>query len=133
MKIIHDAIRFPVTTAVGVILLVMFGALALARIPVQLTPTVEEPQVTVVTIWPGASPQEIEREIVDEQEEQLKSLDGLVEMESESHDSFGQIVLTFQVGTDLDGRLIGRGPRQRRPNRYIKLHRGPVTGRRTCT
>ncbi|MFQ5351148.1 MAG: efflux RND transporter permease subunit, partial [Thermoanaerobaculia bacterium] len=51
----------------------MFGALALTRIPVQLTPTVEEPQVSVMTVWPGASPLEIEREIVDEQEEQLKS------------------------------------------------------------
>ncbi len=71
MKIIHDAIRFPVTTAVGVILLVLFGSIALTRIPVQLTPNVEDPEITVSTIWPGASPQEIEREMVDEQEEEL--------------------------------------------------------------
>ena len=38
---------------------------------------------------PGASPQEVEREIVDEQEEQLKSLEGLVRMESSSADSMG--------------------------------------------
>ena len=49
MRIIHEAIRYPVTTAVGVILLVMFGAIALFRLPIQLTPTVEDPIVTVST------------------------------------------------------------------------------------
>ncbi len=106
MKIVQDAIRFPVTTAVGVILLVLFGTLALNRIPVQLTPNVEDPEITISTFWPGASPQEVEREIVDEQEEQLKSLQGLVKMESSSADSNGSITLTFQVGTDIDGALL---------------------------
>jgi HAE1 family hydrophobic/amphiphilic exporter-1 len=84
MTLVRDAIRYPVTTAVGVILLVLFGTLALFRIPVQLTPDVDEPNITVSTVWPGASPQEIEREIVEEQEEQLKSLEGLLRMESSS-------------------------------------------------
>jgi HAE1 family hydrophobic/amphiphilic exporter-1 len=106
VKIIDAAVRFPVTTAVGVIFLVLFGVLALFRIPVQLTPTVEEPEVNVTTFWPGASPQEVEREIIDEQEEQLKSLEGLLRMESSSSDSFGTINLTFPVGTDADAALL---------------------------
>ena len=106
MKIIASAIKFPVSTAVGVILLVLFGVLALYRIPIQLTPDVDEPNITVTTIWPGASPQEIEREIVDEQEEQLKSLEGLLELESTSSDSQGTITLTFPVGTDIDAALL---------------------------
>ena len=106
MKIIQDAIRFPVTTAVGVILLVLFGVLAMLRLPVQLTPDVEEPKITVRTFWPGASPEEVEREIVDEQEEQLKSIEGLIRLESESTDSSGSVILTFQVGTDLDAALL---------------------------
>jgi HAE1 family hydrophobic/amphiphilic exporter-1 len=106
MKIVQHAIRFPVTTAVGVILLVLFGTLALNRIPVQLTPNVEDPEITISTFWPGASPQEVEREIVDEQEDQLKTLEGLVKMESSSSDSFGSITLTFQVGTDIDSALL---------------------------
>ena len=106
MTIVKDAIRYPVTTAVGVLLIVLFGGLALFRIPVQLTPDVDEPNITVSTIWPGASPQEIEREIVDEQEDQLKSLEGLLRMESTSSDSQGQIALTFPVGTDIDAALL---------------------------
>ena len=106
MKVVESAIRFPVTTAVGAILLCLFGGIALFRIPVQLTPTVEEPEVSVQTFWPGASPQEVEREIVDEQEEQLKGLEGLLRMESTSSDSSGQITLTFEPGMDLDVALL---------------------------
>ena len=106
MKIIENAIRFPVTTAVGVILLVLFGVIGFFRLPIQLTPTVQEPEVTVTTVWPGASPQEVEREIVDEQEEQLKGLEGLTKMESSSADSLGTVTLTFQVGTDLDAAVL---------------------------
>jgi len=106
VKVIEQAIRYPVTTAVGVILIVMFGAIALLRLPVQLTPDVVDPVITVSTIWPGASPVEIEREIVQQQEEQLKSLEGLVKMESQSSDSSGSITLTFQVGEDLDSALL---------------------------
>ena len=126
MKIIDGAIRKPVTTAVGAILLVMFGALALARIPVQLTPTVEEPQVSVMTLWPGASPLEIEREIVDEQEEQLKSLEGLVEMTSSSSDSVGQISLKFVTGTDLDTALLKVSNRLEQVPRYPDTAEKPI-------
>jgi len=106
MKLIEQAIASPVKTAVGVILLVLFGGLAFFGISVQLTPTVEQPQITVNTIWPGASPGEIEREIVDEQEEQLKSLDGLLKMESSSADSLGSVQLTFPVGSDKEANLL---------------------------
>jgi len=106
VKLIEGAIRYPVSTTVGVILVVLFGSIALFRIPIQLVPNVDEPKVTVSTVWPGASPQEIEREIVDEQEEQLKSLEGLVKLESSSSDSVGTITLTFQVGTPLDTALL---------------------------
>ncbi|MDX1583229.1 MAG: efflux RND transporter permease subunit, partial [Thermoanaerobaculia bacterium] len=106
MKVVESSIKYPVTTTVGAILLVLFGGIALARIPIQLTPTVETPEISVRTFWPGASPQEIEREIVDEQEEQLKSLEGLQKMESTSSDSVGQVTLTFLPGTDVDSALL---------------------------
>jgi HAE1 family hydrophobic/amphiphilic exporter-1 len=106
MKLVETAIRSPVKTAVGVILLLMFGILAVAGIPVQLTPTVEEPLISVQTFWPGASPGEVEREIIDEQEEQLKGLDGLIKMSSSSQDSFGTINLLFAVGSDKSANLL---------------------------
>jgi len=106
MKIIDASIRYPVSTAVGVILLVLFGTLSLFRIPVQLTPNVDEPEITVTTIWPGASPHEVEREIVQEQEDQLKGVEGVIKIESQSFESRAQVTLTFQTGTDLDTALL---------------------------
>ncbi|MGQ0792739.1 MAG: efflux RND transporter permease subunit [Deltaproteobacteria bacterium] len=106
MKIIAESIKNPISVLVGVILVLLFGFIALYKIPVQLTPDVEKPQITVSTAWPGGSPQEVETEIVREQEEELKTVEGLVEMTSESSDSLGNIVLQFRVGTDLDAALV---------------------------
>ncbi|MBI4462667.1 MAG: efflux RND transporter permease subunit [Acidobacteria bacterium] len=126
MKIIESAIRYPVTTAVGVILLVLFGTIALFRIPIQLTPNVDEPQITVRTFWPGASPYEIEREITQEQEEQLKGVEGLTKLESQSFENFGQVILTFQVGTDLDTALLKVSNRLEQVRRYPEDADKPV-------
>ncbi|MDA1214419.1 MAG: efflux RND transporter permease subunit, partial [Planctomycetota bacterium] len=101
MDLIHFAVHNPVKVAVGVIFAVLFGMLALWETPIQLTPDVTEPEVTVTTVWPGASAQEIEREIIEEQEEQLKSVEGLKEFKSQSTDSTGTIVLKFEVGSSL--------------------------------
>ena len=105
-SILRTMIARPVTAICIALLLVLFGALALVRMPVQLTPQVEAPQVTVSTVWPGASPFEVEREIVLRQEEQLENLDSLLRMESSSSDGLGTIELTFTLGTELDVALL---------------------------
>ena len=68
MNVVRFSIEKPVTVVVGVILVVLFGWIGLTKLPYQLSPTVIEPEITVTTIWPGATPYEIEREIIEEQE-----------------------------------------------------------------
>ncbi len=106
MKLVDTAIKKPVSVTVGVILVLLFGLVSLLRIPIQLTPNVDLPEISVETVWRGASPLEIEREIVDAQEEELKNLEGLEEMTSESRDSQGTIHLLFEIGTDKDDALL---------------------------
>jgi len=101
MNFIKFSLDNPVKLTVSVFLAVLFGVIAYLATPVQLTPDVVEPEITISTVWPGASAQEVEREIIDEQEEQLKSVEGLEEFKSESSDSSGSITLKFAVGTDL--------------------------------
>ncbi|MDG2105526.1 MAG: efflux RND transporter permease subunit [Pirellulaceae bacterium] len=96
----------PVKVAVGVILVVMFGLIAAFQMPMQLSPEVERPVISIRTNWRGASPQEIEKEIVNEQEEQLKSVAGVVRMTSESSDSRAEVELEFAVGTDMKEALL---------------------------
>ena len=80
--------------------------LALFRVPIQLTPTVQRPVVNVTTVWPGASPEEVEKEIVQKQEKYLKSVEGVLEMTSTSNDSRGTVSLEFEIGTDLTQALV---------------------------
>ena len=51
MKLVDASIKNPITVIVGVILLVMFGLIALLRIPVQLTPNVDKAEITVITSY----------------------------------------------------------------------------------
>jgi HAE1 family hydrophobic/amphiphilic exporter-1 len=106
MNLVHSAIRYPVSTAVGVLLVVLFGSVALVKLPVQLAPDVEKHEVTVDTRWPGGSPREVEREIIDEQEEQLKGVEGLEKMFSESSYGQGKVILRFPTGTNTDTALL---------------------------
>ncbi len=106
MQLIGSFVRNPVKVSVGVLLTALFGLVALDRMPMQLTPEVQRPTITVETRWPGASPQEVEREIILEQEEQLKTVEGVVRLMSESADSKGTITLEFQVGTNMEESLL---------------------------
>jgi HAE1 family hydrophobic/amphiphilic exporter-1 len=106
MNLIQSAIRYPVTTTVGVLFIVLFGVVSLLRLPIQLTPDVTKEEITVDTRWSGASSHEIEREIIDEQEEQLKGVQGLEKMFSQSSFGSGKITLEFPAGTDTDASLL---------------------------
>ncbi len=99
MKIVDTAVRQPVTVAVGVILVVLVGLVGLQRIPIQLTPNVEDTIVAVTTFWEGASPQEVEQEVVDSQEEKLQGIANLEAITSTSQQSTGTVRLEFATGT----------------------------------
>ncbi|MEZ6135530.1 MAG: efflux RND transporter permease subunit [Pirellulaceae bacterium] len=106
MPLIDFFVHNPAKVVVGVLLMALFGVVALLRMPMQLTPEVQTPTITVETRWPGASPQEVEQEIIVEQEEQLKGVEGLTKMSSESSDSVGRITLEFLVGTKMQQSVV---------------------------
>jgi len=106
MNPIRFSIEKPVSVIVGIIFVVLFGWIGLTSMPYQLSPTVIEPEITVTTTWPGATPYEIEREIIEEQEKILKGIPGLFEMVSSSFNNQGTVTLKFSIGTDVDGALL---------------------------
>ncbi|MFK5893706.1 MAG: efflux RND transporter permease subunit [Pseudomonadota bacterium] len=106
MNIIQFSLHKPVSVAVAVIMLVMFGLLSLQQLPQQLTPNVVEAKISVVTLWPGASPREIEQEIINEQELVLKNTPGITSYESKSQDNIGTVTLTFKIGADINKALL---------------------------
>jgi len=106
MNIIQFSLHKPVSIAVAVIMLIMFGLIAVQQLPQQLTPNVIEAKISVVTAWPGASPREIEQEIINEQELVLKNTPGITSYESKSQDNLGTVTLTFKIGADINKALL---------------------------
>ena len=106
MDIIKYSLHKPVTITVAVILILLFGLLALQQLPLQLTPNVSEAKISILTAWPGASPREIEQDIIEEQELVLKNTPGLIIYESKAQDNLGTITLTFRLGTNIDKALL---------------------------
>lgn len=105
MDLVRLAIQRPVGVVVAVVLVVMFGLIGVGSIPIQLTPTVDRPIVTVTTNWPGRSPQEVVDEITKEQEERLKNVSNLKSMRSLSSEGSASITLEFYIGTNIDRAL----------------------------
>ncbi len=105
MDPIRFAIENPVKIAVGVILVLLFGLISLTTVPVQLTPDIDRPVVTVRTEWPGRSPEEVEETILVEQETKLKAIQGLYKMTSRAILGRAMITLEFNVGFDMSRAL----------------------------
>ncbi len=106
MKLIELAVRRPVAVLSIVLMSVLLGWLALTTIPIQLTPDVRKPLIIVQTTWRGASPAEIEREIVIPLEEVFKGLEGLERMEARASRNRGQIIMEFNVDVDRDKAVV---------------------------
>jgi len=106
VNIVKLAIDRPVAVIAAVLLVVLFGMVALSRIPIQLTPDVNRPVITVTTEWFGAAPAEIEREIINQQEEEFAGLEGLVSITSSAQHGRGRITLEFGIGTNMDHALL---------------------------
>ncbi len=107
MKLIDFCIRNPVTVMVGVLLGLLFGVIGLLRLPVQLIPTVDRPEITVETEYRGAAPLEVEREITDRMEEKLNAVESLKEMTSASIEGKSTVILKFDWGTNKDIARLG--------------------------
>ncbi|MBW1907553.1 MAG: efflux RND transporter permease subunit, partial [Deltaproteobacteria bacterium] len=120
------AIQRPISVVVGIVLVVLFGALSVVDLPIQLTPDIATPTITVSTAWPGAAPVEIETEIIEPQEEVLKNVQGLTRMESSASTNSGSITLEFEVDTVIAEALVRVTNKLSQVARYPESVREPI-------
>ena len=106
MNLIRLAITRPIAVVAAVFMVLLFGWVALQRIPIQLAPDVRQPVVNVNTNWPGAAPAEVEREIINRQEDVFKGLEGLQGINSTARTGRGTITLEFAPGQNMDRALL---------------------------
>ena len=126
MNPIDFAVRRPVTILVALILVILFGTLAITMLPIQLTPDVDTPRITVTTLWEGASPAEVEREIVVEQEDLLKAVPNLKKLNSTAVRGTATVEMEFRVGADIPRALLEVSDRLRQVPSYPEGVEQPV-------
>jgi multidrug efflux pump subunit AcrB len=111
MKLIESSLKNPIAVGMAVLLVAAFGFMSLRELPLQLFPDIERPQIGIQTNWRAASPEEVESELLEPQEQVLQGLSGLEELDGTAGTGGSSINLTFAIGTDLKNaqmEVIGR-------------------------
>ena len=106
MTLTKLALSNPVAVVVAGILIAIFGILSLSRLPIQMTPEISRPEITIRTGWRASAPNEIESEIVEPQEDVLRSIPSLLKMQSTANYGSSYVNLQFAIGTDMNRALI---------------------------
>ena len=101
MNLARTALNNPASVIVTAILILLFGVISLFKLPIQITPDIEQPQISVFTGWRSAAPQEVETVIIEPIENAIKNTRGVTKVETNIQRGFGSITLTFDVGADM--------------------------------
>ncbi len=101
-RLIAGAVLRPVTTSMVTIAVLLFGWVALTRLPIELLPDLSYPTITVETQFSDAAPVEVEELITRPVEERVGAVPGIVRVESSSREGISEVVLDFAWGTEVD-------------------------------
>ena len=95
------SIKRPVTTVVIIIMLMCLGLLALKNLRVNQIPDVEQPVLVVNIPYPGASPDTVEREIINRVEKSLQSIPQVYQIRATASESNASIVIIFNFKKNM--------------------------------
>src|SRR5688572_11851330 len=98
MNLAGLAIKRPIFITCLVILMLVLGGLSMKRMSVDLFPDVTFPIVFVQSIYPGASPLDMEKLVSKPIEDELGSLSGLETMQATNAESVSYVILKFKLG-----------------------------------
>jgi multidrug efflux pump subunit AcrB len=100
------ALKNPAAIIVIVALVMVFGLMSVFKLPIQLTPDIEQPQISIFTGWRSAAPSELESVIVEPIENVVKNTQGVTKVTTSIGQGFGNITLTFDVGADMQKAML---------------------------
>ncbi|MEM1007734.1 MAG: efflux RND transporter permease subunit, partial [Myxococcota bacterium] len=100
------SITQPHTIFAATVLLVLFGVLSLFAIPLQMKPSIDKPEITITTDYPGASPEEVEDKITRPIEEAVNAVEGIRKLSSSSVQGRSLVKLTFDWGVDRNAAMV---------------------------
>jgi HAE1 family hydrophobic/amphiphilic exporter-1 len=101
--IISDfAIKRPLITVVAMVAMVIFGLFALFKLKTDEFPDVNPPFLTVGIVYPGASPDVVESEVLKPVEEQIGSISGVKRIMGKAYDGYSMVMIEFFFDKDLN-------------------------------
>lgn len=100
MTLSDVAIKRPVFTTMVSVAIVVLGIMGFTRLGVNLFPDVQIPVVTITTVYPGASPAEIETQVTEKVEDAIVSIAGVDRLQSFSSESVSNVVVFFELDAD---------------------------------
>lgn len=106
MSITRISLRYPAAVVVLCVMVMLAGAIAIWRLPLQLLPSIEQPQIEIFNSWRAAAPAEMEASIIEPQEALLRQVPGVLEISSTISAGFGSLQLTFDVGHDMQQAML---------------------------
>ena len=102
MSLFELSIRRPVFISTILLALVALGMVSFPRIGLEMFPGVEPPVATIVTIYPGAGPETVEKEVTRKLEDALSELSGIDQLKSISVENVSQVIVVFDMEVDAD-------------------------------
>jgi len=106
MNLIKASLERPIAIVSVIVMTIILGIVALERIPIQIAPDVNKPVISVTTYWFGASPYEMEREIVNKQEDALQGVEGSKRITAETREGRAKLEIEFDMSTNMDKALL---------------------------
>ncbi|MCW9082282.1 MAG: efflux RND transporter permease subunit [Colwellia sp.] len=106
MNLTRAALKNPAAIVVIVALVMVFGLMSVFKLPIQLTPDIEQPQINISTGWRSAAPAEMESVIIEPIENVVKNTQGVTRVTTNIQRGFGNITLTFDVGADMQKAML---------------------------
>ena len=102
MRLTELSLRSRVTVFFLMAAVIFAGLTAYRTLPRESYPDIEIPLIIVYTIYPGAAPADVEKQVTDQLERELKGLEGIKEITSTSQESASVITVEYISGTDID-------------------------------
>ncbi|AZI68032.1 efflux RND transporter permease subunit [Kaistella daneshvariae] len=102
MKLVEVSIKRPSLVIVMLALLIIGGLFSYSQLNYELIPKFEVKVVTVSTIYPGASPSEVESTVSRKIEDAISSLEGIKKIQSKSYESLSVVIIQFNNEADVD-------------------------------
>jgi HAE1 family hydrophobic/amphiphilic exporter-1 len=101
-KITEFVLRIPVTTFLAVLSLVFFGFMSLVNQKMELMSSIDMPMMIITTVYPGASPEDVDKLITGPIEDAVSILSHVKDVQSTSSENMGMTLVQYEYGTDID-------------------------------